>query len=145
MNNSGIPYNINKTTKDLQNLAHDLMSNSGDFINELIRIQEMDSRIPDEERLSPDPYGCERVFVDWFVNDDMNDDFPLIANDFYKHELANLEEYEDIEYIDYYSGDDWPEGLFNKYTVNQMVNAVNGGSEYTKNLLLNVYKTYYKK
>lgn len=32
----------------------------------------------------------------YFGNDDMTDDFPLIARDFYLHELANITQYEDL-------------------------------------------------
>lgn len=37
----------------------------------------------------------------------MEEDFPLIARDFYAHEFANIPEYEDVEYFDIQSGEDW--------------------------------------
>lgn len=35
--------------------------------------------------------------------------------------------------------------MFNRFTLGLMMNAVNGGSEYTKSLLLYLHKIYYKK
>lgn len=32
----------------------------------------------------------------YFVGDDMTDDFPLIARDFYLYEFANIAQYEDL-------------------------------------------------
>ena len=75
----------------------------------------------------------------------MAEDFPLIARAFYTHELANIPEYQDIEYFDIQSGEEWPELMFNRFTLGLMMNAVNSGSDYTKALLLYLHKTYYKK
>ena len=95
--------------------------------------------------MAPDTYGCERFFVDFFINDEMREDFLLIARDFYAHEFANIPEYQDVEYFDIQSGEDWPELMFNRFTLGLMMNAVNGGSEYTKSLFLYLHKIYYKK
>lgn len=35
--------------------------------------------------------------------------------------------------------------MFNRFVLSLMINAVNSGSEYTKALFLDLYKTYYKK
>ncbi len=98
-----------------------------------------------EDVLSPDTYGAERVFIEHFVNDDMVEDFPLIARDFYMHEYMNLSQYESVEYLDIDSGEDWPELMFIRFTMNLMLNAVNSGSGYAKALFLYLHKTYYKK
>lgn len=98
-----------------------------------------------EDVLSPDTYGAERVFIEHFVNDDMVEDFPLIARDFYMHEYTNLLRYESVEYLDIDSGEDWPEIMFIRFTMNLMMNAVNSGSGYAKALFLYLHKTYYKK
>ena len=31
-------------------------------------------------KVNPDTFGCEAIFTRYFVNDDMWDDFPIIAN-----------------------------------------------------------------
>ena len=75
----------------------------------------------------------------------MREDFPLIAKDFYVHEFANIPKHQDVEYFDIEAGEDWPELMFNRFTLGLMMNAVNSGSEYTKALFLYLHKTYYKK
>ena len=75
----------------------------------------------------------------------MRKDFLLIARDFYVHEFANIPKHQDVEYFDIESGEDWPELMFNRFTLGLMMNAVNSGSEYTKALFLYLHKIYYKK
>lgn len=101
--------------------------------------------MPDFNGMILDTYGCERLFVDFFINDEMAEDFPLIARAFYTHELANIPEYQDVEYFDIQSGEECPELMFKRFTLGLMLNALNSGSEYTKALFLYLHKTYYKK
>lgn len=100
---------------------------------------------PEEAEKAPDTYACEMLFLDGFINDDMLDDFELIARDFLQHEFANMDRYENVEYLDYDNGNDSPEWMFKRYILNLMMNAANGGSEYARCLFLYLYKTYYKK
>ena len=97
------------------------------------------------ERLSADKYGCESLFIEYFVNEQMEDDFPLIAHDFYLHEFSNLSEYENVEYLYTDRGIDEVGDVYIRFTLNMMMNAVNSGSEYAKSLFIYLYKTYYKK
>ncbi len=131
--------------QEVFSLIEGMMNNGGDFVNNLIDFEAKYSCLPEERRLSPDHYGCEKIFADTFVNEEMRVDFVLIAKDFYAHEFAKLPEYEDVEYLNIESGEDWPERMFNRFTMNMMVNAIAGGSEYTKALIKTLYKTYYKK
>lgn len=62
------------------------------------------------------------------------ENFLLIANKFYVHEFADILEHQDVEYFDIQSGEDWPELMFNRFTLGLMMNAVNSGSEFTKEL-----------
>lgn len=121
---------------ELDNLLQNMIESGGNLVNYMI---------PDFNGITPDTYGCERFFVDYFVNDEMGEDFPLIARDFYAHEFKNISEHQDVEYFDIQSGEDWPELMFNRFTLDLMINAVNSGSEYTKALILHLHKTYYKK
>ena len=123
---------------ELNDLLQNMIESSGNFVNYMMNIQ-------DDKKLMPDTYGCERFFVDFFINDEMREDFPLIARDFYVHEFANIPTYQDVEYFDIESGGDWPELMFNRFTLGLMMNAVNSGSDYTRALLLYLHKTYYKK
>lgn len=43
-------------------------------------------------------------------------------------------EYQDVDYFDIYSGEDWRELMFKRFTLGLKMNAVNSGSEYTKAL-----------
>lgn len=145
MNNNGVPFDIKATTKELNGIFREMMGASGDFMNMLIQLQDKTNLIPEEERLSPDPYGCEKLFVEFFITDEMRDDYPLIVRDFLRHEFNNVENFEDLAYFDLDAGNDTPEGLFNKFVLNIIVDAVNSGSAYAKALVLQLYKTYYKK
>lgn len=122
-----------------------MMESSGDLINKMLSLHGDDVSFPLDDLMSPDTYGAERLFIEFFVNNDMGDDFPLIARDFYIHEFSNLSENEDVEYVDIDHGDYWPEIMFNHFTLTLMLNAVNSGSEYTRELFKYLYKTYYKK
>ena len=123
---------------ELNDLLQNMIESSGNFVNYMMNIQ-------DDKKLMQDTYGCERFFVDFFINDEMREDFPLIARDFYVHEFANIPKHQDVEYFDIKSGEDWPELMFNRFTLGLMMNAVNSGSEYTKALFLYLHKIYYKK
>lgn len=143
-NDNTLPGNT-PAIKDINNMFHDLMESSGDLMNDLIRLREDGQIDPKGLNLSPDPYGCERLFIEFFVNDEMENDFLLIAKDFFSHEYNNIKDYEDIEYLNHDFGDDWPSHMLIRFTLNLMLNAVNSGSEYTKSLFIYLYKTYYKK
>ena len=129
----------------LGDFLEETMERSGGILNFLLEAQAREEGIPDDERLSPDTFGSERIFLDFFINDEMEDDFPLIARDFLLHEYNNLKDHEDVEYLDVERGCDWPEKVFNRFVLNLMMNAVNSGSDYAKALFRNLYKTYYKK
>lgn len=129
----------------LNNLIQNMIESGGNFVSHMMKNYDYEELMPSFNGMAPDTYGCERLFVDFFINDEMREDFPLIARDFYVHEFAKISEYQDLEYVDIQSGEDWPELMFNRFTLGLMVNAVNSGSEYTKALLLYLHKTYYKK
>lgn len=138
MKNVDFPIDGLPSIDELNNLLQNMIESGGNFVNYMMNI-------PDDKKLMPDTYGCERLFVDFFINDEMREDFPLIARDFYVHEFANISEYQNVDYFDIYSGEDWPELMFNRFTLSLMMNALNSGSEYTRALLLHLHKTYYKK
>lgn len=138
MKNVNFPLDGLPDIDELNNLFQNMIESGGNVVNYMMKIQ-------DDKKLTLDTYGCERLFVDFFINDEMGEDFPLIARDFYVHELANISKYQDVEYFDIESGEDWPELMFNRFTLGLMMNAANSGSEYTRALFLYLHKTYYKK
>ena len=95
--------------------------------------------------MAPDTYGCDRIFVEFFINFDMIDDLPVIASDFLKHEGKNLQGRRIVRYLNPIMDHDRPEAVFARFIMNLMMNALDAGSEYTKSLILHLYKTYYKK
>ncbi len=145
MKNVNFPLDGLPSTDELNNLLQNMIESGGNFVNYMMKIQGDKKLMWDFNGMSPDTYGCERFFVDFFINDEMREDFPLIARDFYAHEFANISKHQDVEYFDIESGEDWPELMFNRFTLGLMMNAMNSGSEYTKALFLYLHKTYYKK
>lgn len=145
MKNVNFPLGGLPGIDEINNLLQNMIESGGNFINYMMKSHDDKKMMPDFNGMIPDTYGCECLFVDFFINDEMGEDFPLIARDFYAHEFANIPEHQDVEYFDIQSGEDWPELMFSRFTLGLMMNAVNSGSEYTKALLLYLHKTYYKK
>ena len=140
-----IPLKTGQDINEINNMMEQTMGASSAFFNDLLKAQDCFNNIPEDQKVSIDPFGCEKLFVELFINEKMQDDFNLVIRDFMIHEYANLKNYDSIEYYDVESGDDFPEDLFHKFMLSVMVNAVNGGSEYAKSLLLYLHKTYYRK
>ena len=145
MKNVNFPLDGLPDIDGLNNLLQNMIESGGNFINYMMKSHDDKKMMPDFNGMIPDTYGCERLFVDFFINDEMGEDFLLIARDFYVHEFANIPKHQDVEYFDIESGEDWPELMFNRFTLGLMMNAVNSGSEYTKALFLYLHKIYYKK
>lgn len=118
----------------------------GNFYDETMEImKETGIPCPNEKYAVPDTFGCDRLFAEQFVNDDMWEDFNAIASDFLFNEYKNLLTYDMVSIKNYDTGDISPEDSFIRFVTSLMVNAVNGGSEYAKALVLNLYKTYYRR
>lgn len=145
MKNKMIPFMNMPSIEEVNDFLHDSMESNGEMLNALLDARAREEGIPDDERLSPDSFGAERLFLEYFVNEDMSDDFPLIARDFFLHEYNNIKDHEDIEYLNTERGADWPDRVFNRFVLNLMMNAVKSGSKYAKALFRKLYKTYYKK
>ena len=116
-----------------------------DFFKHLMSLKMRDAMMSDDERISPDTFACDKIFLDHFITDRMADDFSLIARDFLIHEYPNIKDHEMVEYLDTSADRQWPDRMFERYILNLMMNAVNSGSQYTKNLFLYLHKTYYNK
>ena len=53
-----------------------------EFESTLMRLKMRDSMMSEEERRTPDTFGCDGMFLEYFVTPEMEDDFSLIARDF---------------------------------------------------------------
>ena len=135
------------THDELNKMILGALQSGGDLYGGLMKLKLPHDGMPHavKDLLDPDTFGAERLFLEYFVNDDMEADFPLVANDFLVHEFANLSKYDDVEYLNHDNGACWPDRMLTRFVLSLMLNAVNGGSEYTKALFLYLYKTYYKK
>ena len=140
----GIPFTNKNLPMPGNPLNFDFDEHS-EFFKHLMRLKMKMAGMSDEERTSPDTFGCDSIFLEHFVTIQMSDDFSLIARDFLLHEFQNVREHEMVRFLEPDSRTDWPERMFHKYVLNMMMNAVNYGSVYTKNLFLYLYKTYYRK
>ncbi len=144
MANRGFDLMSNNEVPNLFDIMEDTLKLHGDMSAFLGNINGLNHEALGIDAF-PDSYGCEKYFKESFVNEEMSKDFPLIAKDFLYNEYENLENYEMIDFIEANSGEDSPEVTFEKFIVNLMVNAVDGGSDYARALILYLYKTYYKK
>lgn len=115
------------------------------FFDRLWELKKKDLMMSDEERTSPDTFGCKKIFLEYFVTHEMEYDFAFIARDFLLHEYANIKDHDMVMYLSTDSREVIPFEMFENCILNLMMNAVDAGSEYTKNLFLYLYKTYYKK
>lgn len=145
MSKLNIPLSDRLGEEELADFLKDKLQGDDDIRHAMLKLQAADMLMQKDEEILPDTYGADRMVLDSFVTAQMLSDFPLIARDFYIHEMGNLKEYEDVEYMDTDSGADWPERMFVRFTMSLMMNAVNSGSEYTKSLFLHLYKVYHKK
>ena len=140
----GIPYIDDETF--MPDVSAELGAGAeSEFARILRNLRIKAGAMTDEERTSPDTFACDRVFLEYFVTPEMGDDFVLIARDFLIHEYPNIKGYEMVKYLDANPGECWPDKLFEQHILNAMMNAVNSGSVYTKNLFLYLHKTYYRK
>ena len=116
-----------------------------EFESTLMRLKMRDSMMSEEERRTPDTFGCDGMFLEYFVTPEMEDDFSLIARDFLLHELPNLKDYGMLTYLNTDPEEHYPDEVFERFTLNLMMNAVRHGSTYARNLFLYLHKTYYRK
>ena len=140
----GIPLRENKLPTPGEIFEADFDERS-DFFKHLMSLKMKDAMMSDEDRISPDTFACDKIFLEHFITDRMEDDFSLIARDFLIHEYPNIKDHEMVRYLDTSANNQWPDRIFERYILNLMMNAVNSGSVYTKNLFLYLHKTYYDK
>ena len=93
----------------------------------------------------PDTFNADSTFLQFFIDDQIEDEFPLIARDFLIHEYENIDDLEAVQYLRTDVGEWWPDRVFQHYVLNLMMTAANSGSEYAKSLFRYLHKTYHKK
>lgn len=100
MKNVNFPLDRWPGIDELNDLLQGMMESGGNYVNYMMKIQDSKKLTPDFGGKAPDTYGCERLFIYFFINDEMGEDFPLIARDFYAHEFADIPKHQDVEYFD---------------------------------------------
>ena len=123
----------------------EMINEHSEDIMHILSIKMQDDMIPDEEKTSPDTYGCDCLFLEHFITEDMSEDFSVIAREFLIHEYQNIKDHEMVYYVDTDAAKNWPDRMFERFILNFMMNAVNYGSQYTKNLFLYLHRTYYSR
>ncbi len=112
------------------------------------KIKETNDQSRDEsaiKRIAPDHYATEAGFVEVFLeNEDLLREFPLYAREFLKHEGANLEEYQDLDYGVSKPGLNANGIYLCVKIVSLMYQAAKKGSSYAQGMMVYIYKTYYK-
>ena len=106
-----------------------------------IRFDMMDEK----DRVNPDKFSCEAMFILFFADEYMQADFPIIANDFYRHvpEIMKIENY---TFYTFPSPEhSYMVKSFTEFTLEQILSSAKTGNEYSSKLLVYLYKTYYKK
>ena len=137
LNNANLPKPVDPFAMDFDETS--------DRFKQLLSIKMKEEMLSDEERTSPDTFACDCLFLRYFVTDQMQDDFSLIAKDFLLHEYPNVKDHEMVRFVEPAAMDNWPDRMFERFILNMMMNAVNHGSQYTKNLFIYLHKTYYRK
>lgn len=95
--------------------------------------------------VAPDTFGAEFLFIKYFVNEFMEEEFWLWANDFLKHSYSDIPElYQIREYdvSDLYRTA--PDIYLQHLILGLILNSAKTGDEYAIELLKYLYKIYYK-
>ena len=85
-------------------------------------------------RTAPDTFGADCLFLEYFVTREMADDFPMVARDYFVHEIANIANVPKVDYLDGVNGNVSSAQQLEHYTLNLMMNSLRNGSEYTRKL-----------
>lgn len=98
-----------------------------------------------DQLVEPDRYGCWATFVCTFITEEMRESFSAAARVFLRHESDRLDNYTKTMYADPYPGQEVFRTRFNMQVLSMMVHAVQEGSAFTADLLILLYKTFFKK
>ena len=97
-------------------------------------------------KIAPDTAGTDYFFLETFVNDMMIDEFWIIATAFLKECYQEIPEYAALGWAypewDIFQNFD---GITYGQILNLVLNGARSGSEYCRELLKYLYKTYYKR
>lgn len=96
-------------------------------------------------KVEPDTNAAEHLFVRFFITEDMEEQFLAIASNFLKRNYHELEKYEEP----WFSVDEvqrtYPSKALRLRLMNLIFNAAKDGDEYSRKLLVWLYKKYYKR
>lgn len=101
-------------------------------------------RLFPEKQISPDPFYCESLFLEFFISPEMESEFPKVIRAFLSHEGPDLLELTPTEFISNDSVDNTPSQMINAIFLNMMYSRACTGDDYSRSLFLNLYKTFYK-
>jgi hypothetical protein len=97
-------------------------------------------------KVAPDTTGADYFFLYDFITEDMRLDFSLIEQEFLKHCMGRLREFDEAGW---YGGDEWwydsPKDALHKRIFRLMYNGAKLGDAYCVELLRYLYKTFHRK
>lgn len=100
----------------------------------------------DAERISPDTYGADALFIEvGFMTDEMLTDFPVIAKEFIKNVPISLQREDEIHYTDTTFSSANPYSASTKKIMPKMLYEAKNGDFYTIQLFKHLYQIYHKK
>ncbi|MCD7717284.1 MAG: hypothetical protein LUI39_12710 [Lachnospiraceae bacterium] len=99
------------------------------------------------KEIAPDLFACECLFLEEFISDGMEAEFPVIAREFLLHKYGEIPQiYEDLYGQD--SPKDrnrYPIDFLNRKVLNLMFLAAKQGDEYAVKMFRYLYRTYYRR
>lgn len=108
-------------------------------------LQAWDDMKSEEEKVNPDTFPCDALFIRGFISPEMEEDFPVIANAF----LLNVPEAMDQSLRAYYTDmcvhNTHLRRSISVFLMEKILHMAKAGNEYSVQLIRHLYKTYYKK
>ncbi|MCD7717134.1 MAG: DUF2325 domain-containing protein [Lachnospiraceae bacterium] len=97
--------------------------------------------------IAPDPYGCECLFLETFISDEMEAEFPMIAREFLLHKYEEIPQlYEDLYGSDSAKDENrYPIDFLNRKVLNLMFLTAKQGDTYAVKMFRYLYRTYYRR
>ena len=95
-------------------------------------------------KVEPDTNAAEQMFLQYFISEEMEEQFLAIASNFLKRNYGNLEQYEEPWFSLNEVQRTYPSKSIQLKLLNLIYNAAKGGDDYSRKLLVYLYKKYYK-
>ncbi len=99
----------------------------------------------DAEGMFPDTFGCESIFLEDMLEDELKSDFAMIAHEYLRHRPQALTEVERTAYASEDTDDTTICGSLQLILLNTMYSDARQGNAYARELFRTLYQTYYRR